>query len=109
MTSTVAVIGALGGAAICLTGGWIGAKAVLQAAVNDEQRFALKQMLSWGGAYAAVVLAVILLTTFQVFPQWGYVAALAMWFGPLFPALSWAHHRLDAAGQDDIAASYSAA
>ena len=51
MTSTVAVIGALGGAAICLTGGWIGAKAVLQAAVNDEQRFALKQMLSWGGAY----------------------------------------------------------
>ncbi len=109
MTSTVAVIGALGGAAICLTGGWIGAKAVLQAAVNDEQRFALRQVMFWGGVYAAAVMAVILLTTFQVLPQWGYVGALAMWFGPLFPALSRAHHRLDVAGQDGIAASYSAA
>ena len=109
MTSTVAVVGALGGTAICLTGGWIGAKAVLQAAVNDEQRSALKQILSWGGSYVATVMAVILLTTFQLLPQWGYIAALAMWFGPLLPALSWAHHRLDSAGQTDLNASWSAA
>ncbi len=42
-------------------------------------------------------MALVLLTAFQVLPHWTYGAALALWFGALFPALGWAHHRLDAA------------
>ncbi|MCL4768610.1 MAG: hypothetical protein KJZ80_20530 [Hyphomicrobiaceae bacterium] len=97
MSGTMAVAGALGGALVCAVAGRIGAGAVLRAAANDEQRQVLRRILSWAGFYAAAVMSAVLLASFQVLPPWAYTAALLAWFGPLLPALAWAHHRLDAA------------
>jgi hypothetical protein len=93
--SSMAVVGALTGTAFCVIGGWVGARAIVKAAVSDVQRDAVREILAYGASYAALVMAIILLTAFQVLPQWGFVAAAALWFGPLIPALSWAHQRLD--------------
>ena len=93
--STIAVVGALAGTAFCVIGGWAGARAVMKAAVSEGQRDAVREILAYGASYAALLMTVILLTAFQVLPQWGYMAAAALWFGPLMPALSWAHQRLD--------------
>jgi hypothetical protein len=103
MSSTMAVLGALSGAVVCGLAGRFGPALVMEAAVNEEQRQVLRQLFTYGGAYAAAVMALVLLTAFQALPHWTYVAALALWFGALFPALSWAHHRLDAAAGRTIA------
>lgn len=97
MSGTLAVYGAIGGALVCATAGLIAARAVFAAAMNDEQRQVLRLVFAYGGVYVATINAVVLLAAFQVLAPWAYAAALVMWFGPLFPALTWAHQRLDAA------------
>ena len=96
MSATMAVAGAFGGAMLCATAGTIGARAVLGAAGSEQQRAVLRQILTWGGIYASAVMGVVLLAAFQVLSAWIYAVALALWFGPLWPALGWAHRRLDA-------------
>ena len=104
MEFSLAVWGALAGAAICLGAGVAGAKSVLDAAKNAAQRMVLKRVLSWGGAYAAVLMGLVLLAAFGVLGSWAYKAAVVLWFGPLIPALAWAHRRLDAATSAETAA-----
>lgn len=100
MGGTVAISGALFGAAICLIAGAVGTSAVLAAAVSDEQRQVLKELLACGAAYAAAVMGLILLAAFGILASWAYAAAALLWFGPLVPALAWMHRRLDAAAGD---------
>ena len=107
--SSMAVVGALAGTAFCVIGGWAGARAVMKAAVSDVQRDAVREILAYGASCVALVMTVILLTAFQVLPPWGYMAAAALWFGPLMPALSWAHQRLDMASGRTVSAALSAA
>lgn len=102
MEFSLAEWGALGGAAICLVAGVAGAKSVLDAAKNGAQRQVLKQVLSWGGAYAAVLMGLVLLAAFGVLGDWAYKAVVLLWFGPLIPALAWAHRRLDAAALSEF-------
>lgn len=110
MYGTMAVSGAMGGAAICLLAGLVGTRAVLAAAVNNAQRHILRVALKWGAVYAACVMAIILLAAFGVLPNWAFALAALLWFGPLLPALGWAHRRLDAAaGRAEYGASPSAA
>lgn len=97
MSGTAAVLGALGGTIIFLAAGVIGARSVLAAAVNEEQRKLLRQMLAVGSGYAAAVMGLVLLAAFGVLPGWTYAAAMVLWFGPLLPGLAWAHQRLDLA------------
>jgi len=97
----MAMGGALVGAAICLVAGVIGGRSVLDAAKNAAQRLFLKQALSWGGAYAAALMGLVLLAAFDVLGNWAYAAVVVLWFGPLIPALAWAHRRLDAAAPSD--------
>ena len=94
MSDEMAVFGALGGAAFCLTAG---AKGILAAAHNDGQRQVLKQVFTWGGIYAATLAGLLLLLAFGVLPRWVYALAALLWFGPLMPALAWTHRRLDLA------------
>lgn len=98
---SLAIGGAVGGAAICLVAGVVGARSVLDAAKTSAQRLVLKQALGWGGAYAALLMGLVLLAAFGVLGNWAYAAAVVLWFGPLIPALTWAHRRLDAAGSAD--------
>lgn len=95
--NSLAVYGAIGGALVCIAAGTIGTRAVLDAAVSDEQRGALRQIFTLGGFWAGAVLGIILLAAFQVVAVWAYAVALVLWFGPLLPALAWAHQWLDAA------------
>ena len=100
MSVTLAVVGALGGATICGIAGIVGAKAAFRQAANPAQRQILRQVFTWGGAYVAAVMGLVLLIAIQVLPHWSYAAAVLLWFGPMFPALSWVHHQLEsAAGQ----------
>lgn len=93
----MAVFGAVGGTMVCLVAGMIGARAVLSAAVNDEQRQVLRQVLAFGSVHAVAVMGLVLLAAFGVVPGWAYAAATVLWFGPLLPALAWVHQRLDSA------------
>lgn len=95
MSGTLAVYGAIGGGLVCAAAGAIGAKSVMAAAANDEQRQVLRQTLTLGGLYAAAVMSIILLAALQVLAAWAYAAAFVLWFGPLLPALTWVHQRLD--------------
>ena len=108
MEFSLAVWGALAGAAICLGAGVAGAKSVLDAAQNAAQRMVLKRVLSWGGAYAAGLMGLVLLAAFGVLGSWAYKAAVVLWFGPLIPALAWAHRRLDAAALSDFGTAAAA-
>lgn len=110
MTGTMAVVGALGGAAMCAVAGRFGIHWVLAAAVNDEQREVLRQIFTCAGGYAAAVMGLVVLGALQVLPHWIYVAAVVLWFAPLLPGLMWAHQRLDAAtGHGGLAAPMLAA
>jgi hypothetical protein len=108
MEFTTAVVGALAGAAICLAAGVVGAPTVLEAAKNGAQRQVLKQVLIWGGAYAAVLMGMVLMAALDVLGDWVYAAVVVLWFGPLIPALSWAHRRLDAAASADYGTAAAA-
>ena len=111
MSVSLAVVGALGGTAVCGIAGIIGAKAAFRQAANPAQRHVLRQVFAWGGAYVAAVMGLVILTAFQMLPHWSYAAAVVLWFGPMFPALSWVHQQLEAAiGQPThLNASLSAA
>ena len=97
MSVTLTVVGALGGATVCGIAGVIGAKAAFRQAANDAQRLVLRQVFTCGGTYVAAVLGMVILTALQVLPHWCYAAASLLWFGPMFPALTWVHHQLAAA------------
>lgn len=105
MGGNLAISGALGGAAIILIAGAIGVRSALAAAVSAEQRQVLKDLLAGGSVYAATVMGLILLAAFGVLASWAYAAAALLWFGPLLPALTWAHRRLDAAALPDLPVS----
>jgi len=110
MSGALAVYGAIGGALVCAAAGMIGARAVFAAAVNGEQRQVLRQIFFWGGAYVAAVNGIVVLAALQVLAPWAYAAALVLWFGPMLPALAWAHQRLDAAaGATSLSVSLSVA
>ena len=112
MSGTLAVFGAAWGVLICGTAGAIGSKAVLAAAVNEEQRQVLRQVFRWGGIAAAVVTGIIVLAAVRVLPQWAYAVALVLWFGPLLTVLSCVQQRLEAAagqGEGSCVGSLSAA
>jgi hypothetical protein len=111
MSVSLAVVGALGGATMCAAAGVVGAKAAFREAVNDAQRHVLQQTFTCGGWYVAAVMGLVVLTAAQVLPSWTYMIAVVLWFGPLFPALTWVHHQLAAAAgqQPQMAASLSVA
>ena len=111
MSVSLAVVGALGGAMVCGIAGVVGAKAAFRQTTHPAQRQTLRQVFTCGGAYVAAVMGIVLLTAFQVLPHWSYAAATVLWFGPMLPALSWAHQQLEAAIEQQplLDASMSAA
>ena len=97
MSLTLAVVGALGSATLCGIAGVVGAKAAFRQAANPAERQILRQVFGWGGAYVSAVMGLVLLIAFQFLPQWSYVLAVLLWFGPMVPALNWVHHQLKSA------------
>ena len=111
MSVSLAVVGALSGAMVCGIAGVAGAKAAFRQTTNPAQRQTLRQVFTWGGAYVTAVMGIVILTAFEVLPHWSYAAATVLWFGPMLPALSWAHQQLEAATEQRqlLDASLSAA
>ena len=100
MGETIAVLGSLSGLVIWGMAGTIAAKAAYDAAANEEQRRALRQLFWVGGPYAAVLMALVVLVGIRGLPSLFYVVAFCCWFGALLPGLAWAHHRLEEAGAE---------
>jgi hypothetical protein len=94
-SGTIGVLGGLAGALICGVGGYLGAVAAYDAAETDAQRHLLRQLYWYGGAYAAALMALILLASFGVLPRWVYAAGFVLWFGPLLPAILWLSPRIE--------------
>jgi hypothetical protein len=94
-----AIVGLIGGIVGTLGGGlgaFIGARASYKSAVNDAQRRFYRRIFVWLAPIGLVFVAIMWAVAAHVLPSWVYYLAMALWFGPLGPAIVWANRHLAA-------------